>query len=153
MKKTAKYDLAAPCGDYCGGCGQYTGIIVKTAEQMRDFAELYGFEFRSKGAFDFAQFILGLEWFIAHAKCPGCGQGGGPAWCEAKKCCITKELRICFECTDFPCEKVKAVADPDTMDRHKRFKQVGFNKWVKEQAEKAKKGYEIHLQRVLSLKP
>ena len=50
------YDLVAPCGDYCGGCGQYNGLIVETARQMRDFANLYGFEFRAEDAFDFRQF-------------------------------------------------------------------------------------------------
>jgi hypothetical protein len=52
-----KYDLVAPCGDYCGGCGQYHGLIVETARQMSDFAALYGFEYRSEGAFDFKQFV------------------------------------------------------------------------------------------------
>ena len=52
-----KYDLVAPCSDYCGGCGQYNGLIVETANQMKDFAALYGFEFRSEGAFDFEQFV------------------------------------------------------------------------------------------------
>jgi len=40
-----KYDLVAPCGDYCGGCGQYNGLIIETARQMQDFAALYGFKF------------------------------------------------------------------------------------------------------------
>jgi len=52
-----KYDLVAPCGDYCGGCGQYIGLIVETARQMSELAALYGFEFRSEGAFDFEQFV------------------------------------------------------------------------------------------------
>ncbi|MCK4322639.1 DUF3795 domain-containing protein, partial [candidate division WOR-3 bacterium] len=91
-----KYDLVAPCSDYCGGCGQYNGLIIETAKQMREFAKLYGFEFRSKGTFDFKQFMKGLKWFIENAKCPGCQQGGGPAWCEVKKCCFEKGLRICF---------------------------------------------------------
>ncbi|NQE54592.1 hypothetical protein C5S29_13465 [ANME-1 cluster archaeon GoMg3.2] len=51
------YDLVAPCGDYCGGCGQYNGLFVETAKQMSDFAALYGFEFRSERAFDFKQFV------------------------------------------------------------------------------------------------
>ena len=51
------YDLVAPCGDYCGGCGQYNGLIVETARQMREFTDLYGFEFRAEDAFDFNQFV------------------------------------------------------------------------------------------------
>jgi len=151
-EKMEKYDLVAPCGDYCGGCGQYNGLIVETARQMREFAELYGFEFRSKGAFDFKQFVKGLDWFIENAKCPSCQQDGGPPGCEVRKCCSEKGLHICFECEEFPCPKFKEYADPDTMDRYNRFKEIGFEKWVEEQMQKAKKGYEIHLQKVASLK-
>jgi len=120
---------------------------------MKEFADLYGFEFRSKGKFDFKHFIMGLEWFIQNAQCLGCRQGGGPAWCEVKKCCSAKGLQLCFECEDFSCSKIKDVADPDTMDRYKRFKKIGFEKWVKEQTQKVKEGYEIHLQKVTALKP
>ena len=56
-EKMGKYDLVAPCGDYCGGCGQYNGLIVETARQMRELANLYGFKFRAEGAFDFKQFV------------------------------------------------------------------------------------------------
>ena len=49
----ARYDLVAPCGDYCGGCGQYNGLIVETARQMSEFAALYGFEYRSEGGVRF----------------------------------------------------------------------------------------------------
>jgi len=65
-----KYDLVAPCSDYCGGCGQYNGLIVETAKQMKEFTLLYGFEFRSAKVFDFKGFLKGLEWFIENAKCP-----------------------------------------------------------------------------------
>jgi len=148
-----KYDLVGPCGDYCGGCGQYNGLIVSTAKQMREFADLYGFEFRSKGVFDFKQFVKGLEWFTNIGKCPGCQQGGGMPGCEVKKCCFGKGLRICFECEEFPCSKSKDTAHSDTMDKYERFKDIGFEKWVEEQEQKTREGYEIHLQKVVTLKP
>lgn len=148
-----KYHLAAPCGDYCAGCGQYNGLIVETAKQMKEFSNLYGFEFRSRGSFDFKQFLMGLDWFIENAKCPSCQQGGGPPWCEVKNCCSKRKLRICFECKEFPCSKFKEYADVDTMDRYKRFREIGFEKWINEQSTKAKEGYEIHLRKKASLRP
>jgi len=39
-----KHDLVAPCGDYCGGCGQYNRLIIETAKQMKELSNLYGFE-------------------------------------------------------------------------------------------------------------
>jgi len=147
-----KYELVAPCSDYCGGCGQYNELVSETAKQMREFANLYGFELRSEGAFNFKQFTKGLEWFIDKAKCQGCHRGGGPPWCEVRKCCSEKGLRICFECDDFPCSKIKEYGDPDTMDRFRRFKEMGFERWVEELIQKVNDGYEIHLQKVVSLK-
>ncbi len=120
---------------------------------MKEFAKLYGFEFRSKGKFDFDQFMRWLEWFVENAKCPGCRQGGGPIWCEVKQCCFEKRLHICFECEEFPCSRIESVADPDTVDRFERFKEIGFGKWIEEQEQKVKEGYEIHLLKVASLKP
>ncbi len=119
---------------------------------MREFAKLYGFEFRSKGSFDFKQFMKSLDWIIENAKCPGYQQGGGPPECEVRKCCSEKELLICFSCGEFPFPKFKEYSDPDTMDRYKRFKETGFDRWVEEQKQKAKEGYEIHLQKVVALK-
>lgn len=145
--------LVGPCGDYCGGCGLYNELIRQTVEQMREFAELYAFELRSEGAFDFKEFLKGLEWFIDEAECPGCRKGGGPPGCEVRRCCFEKGLRICFECEEFLCSKLKVYADPDTTNRHERFKEIGFERWVEEQAQKANEGYEIHLQRVVSFRP
>lgn len=146
-------DLFASCSDYCGGCGQYNGIISQTAKQMKEFSDLYGFEFRSQGVFDFRQFVKALEWFVENAECPGCKQGGGFPSCAVRKCCFDKGLRICFECEEFPCSKTEAVVDTDTMRRFERFKEIGFERWVAEQIQKAKEGYEIHLQKRVSLRP
>ena len=161
-----QYDLVAPCGDYCGGCGQYNGLISETAKQMRKFADLYAFEFRSEGAFDFKQLVRGLEWFTENAKCPGCGltklrtsnphpsiRPIGLLRMLASVRHVPDQYSICFECEEFPCSKFKDYADPDMMDRYERFKEMGFERWVKEQVQKANEGYEIHLQKVATLRP
>ena len=145
-------DLLAPCGDYCGGCAQYNGLAVATAKLLRELADLYGFEFRSQGAFEFGEFLKGLEWFIANATCPGCREGGGPPWCQVRPCCLEKELQVCFECDEFPCSKMEEVADPDTMDRYRRFQELGFEAWADEERRRAEQGYEIHLQKIVPLK-
>jgi hypothetical protein len=115
------HNLVAPCGDYCGGCAQYNGSAVTMAKHMRELADLYGFDVRSQGAFDFKEFLKGLEWFIAQGH-------------------------------DFPCSRIEEVADSDTMDRCQRFRNLGLDAWVAEQAQRAEQGYEIHLRKVVSLK-
>ena len=66
------------------------------------------------------QFVKVLEWFTENAKCPGCQQVGGPSRCEVRKCCSG--------CEEFPCSRFKDYADPDSMDRYKRFKEIGFER-------------------------
>ena len=145
-------DLVAPCGDYCGGCAQYNGLAVALAEHLRALADLYGFEFRARGSFDFGEFLKGLDWFITHATCPGCRDGGGPAWCQVKGCSAEKGLLLCFDCDEFPCSKLDEVADPDTMERYHRFRELGSPAWIDEQAHRAEQGYEIHLRKVIPLR-
>ena len=148
-----KHGLVAPCGDYCGGCAQYNGLAVALAKHLRQLADLYGFQFRSHGSFDFTEFLKGLEWFVSNATCPGCEEGGGPQWCQAKVCCVERGLLVCFECDEFPCSKIEEVADQDTMDRYRRFQELGLKAWADEQRQRAAQGYEIHLQKVVPLKP
>jgi hypothetical protein len=144
-------ELLGPCGDYCGGCAEYTGLVTETARQLKELVETYAYEFRAGGAFDFAELARTLQWLIDNAGCPGCRQGGGTPFCQVKVCAEEKGLSVCFECEEFPCSKLEDVADPDTLDRYARFKELGFDTWLCEQASKAADGYEIHLRRVPTL--
>jgi len=165
-------DLLGPCGDYCGGCAEYIGLITDTARQLKEFLDTYAYEYRSQGAlarqlkefldtyayeyrsqgaFDFAEFARALQWVIDNGGCPGCQQGGGPPSCQVRACCAEKGLSVCFECESFPCSKLEEVSDPDTMERYGRFKELGLDAWLREQARKAREGYEIHLRRVPTL--
>ncbi len=45
--------------------------------------------------------------------CPGCIKANGKMFwgeCELFKCCVEKELQHCGQCSDFPCDKLKAFA-------------------------------------------
>ena len=122
------------------------------ARQLKELLETYAYEVRAGGAFDFAELIRTLQWLIDNAGCPGCRQGGGPPFCQVKVCAGERGLSVCFECEEFPCSKIDEVADPDTLDRYTRFKELGFDEWLGEQASKAGDGYEIHLRRVPTLR-
>ena len=144
-------ELLGPCGDYCGGCAEYIGLVADTARQLKELLQTYAYEYRCQGAFDFAELARALQWIVDNAGCPGCQQGGGPPSCQVKACSAEKGLSLCFECEDFPCSKLEEVSDPDTTERRSRFKELGFDAWLREQADMAREGYEIHLRRVPTL--
>lgn len=142
----AESALLGPCGDYCGACAGYTGLVADTAKQLREFLNTYAYKFRSKGAFDFLELTKALQWLTENAGCPGCRQGGGPPFCQVKTCCPEKGLSVCFMCS-----KLEEVADSDTGERYARFRELGLQGWLREQASNAHKGYEIHLRRTPTL--
>jgi len=96
--------------------------------------------------FEFGNFMKGLNWF-ANSGCNGCLQGGGMPNCEIRTCCKEKGLRNCYFCRDFEeCEKLGyQKATYKINDSYIRINQIGYENWLKEQKEKASKGFDnIH---------
>ena len=87
-------DLLGPCGDYCGGCAEYMGLITDTARQLKESLDTYGYEYRSRGAFDFAEFARALQWVIDNEGCPSCQQGGGRPWPGESLLCRERPLDV-----------------------------------------------------------
>jgi hypothetical protein len=81
---------------------------------------------------------------LAARQCEGCRGPLDHRWgadCKFVPCAKDKSLTYCFECEQFPCEKLLAFA-ADGHDHHritvenmKRMKQVGLETWLAEQAE------------------
>ena len=101
-------------------------------------------------SFKFAEFRKGLEWF-AVAQCPMCLNGGG-APCENRKCAAEKKLPNCLLCdTYLTCEHTKYQREwyPFVVDNYKRVKEVGLQKHLEEEEERARAGVDLmgHLER------
>jgi hypothetical protein len=101
-------------------------------------------------SFDFDEFRKGLEWFSA-AQCPMCLNGGG-APCENRKCATKKSLQSCLLCDDYlTCRNTEYQRDvyPFVVENYNRVKEVGFQKHLEEEEERAKAGVDLmgHLER------
>jgi hypothetical protein len=101
-------------------------------------------------SFSFDEFRKGLEWF-SQAQCPMCLNGGG-APCENKKCAPEKKLQSCLQCEDYlTCKNTEYQRGtyPFVVDNFSRVKQVGFQKHLEEEEERAKAGVDLmgHLER------
>jgi len=126
-----KKELTAPCGMDCFNCPVYAGII--TEETKAAMAQL-------------------LELEPAQVPCNGCRaqQGCRLHWksCDTLDCVKAKGVDFCFECGDFPCEKLQPAADGAERYPHNmkvfnlcRIQKVGVEKWADEEALKIRMRY------------
>jgi hypothetical protein len=123
--------------------------IPDMAEELRRFVQAYRYgewiNYITQD-FEFGNFIKGLNWF-ANSHCKGCLQGGGMPACEVRTCCKEKDLKNCYFCGDFSsCEKLGyQKATYKINESYDRISQIGYENWLKEQNEKASKGFDnIH---------
>jgi hypothetical protein len=134
---------------YCGVCCSHCGMLIripKMAEELKRFVEAYGYgEWigHITQEFDFENFMKGLKWF-AGGGCSGCLQGGGMPKCEVRNCCTRKGLENCYFCEDFlKCGKLSYQRETYRIDEnYERIRQIGYEKWLKEQEAKAEKNFD-----------
>ncbi|MDH5447573.1 MAG: DUF3795 domain-containing protein [Candidatus Bathyarchaeota archaeon] len=127
-------ELVAYCGIYCRLCDYYTGRIRDSVENLleifKSHAELKLFSDTAK-AFDFENFVKGLEW-LSNEISPcvgGCRGGGGWEDCPLRKCCIERGVKLCYECNDFPCETLKKF--PKRVKELNEIRNMGLESWIK----------------------
>lgn len=140
------------CGVYCGQCPSGNGRVKMTAGELKRLVDTVRYDWVKEvvKSFDFDEFRKGLEWFSS-AQCSMCLKGGG-APCENKKCAPKKGLQSCLQCSDYlTCKNTEYHRDfyPFVVESHNRVKQVGLQKHLEEEQERARAGVNLmgHLER------
>jgi hypothetical protein len=140
------------CGVYCGQCPSGNGRVKIIAGELKRLVDTVGYDWVESDvkSFSFKEFRKGLEWF-ANAQCPMCLNGGG-APCKNRGCAKEKNLESCLLCTYYlDCENTVYHRDRYSfvVDNYKRVKQVGFQKHLEEEEERARAGVDLmgHLER------
>lgn len=140
------------CGVYCGQCPSGNGRVKMMAGELKRLVDTVRYDWVKEvvKSFDFDEFRKGLEWFSS-AQCPMCLKGGG-APCENKKCAPKKGLQSCLQCNDYlTCKNTEYHRDfyPFVVESHNRVKQVGLQKHLEEEEERARAGVNLmgHLER------
>ncbi len=133
----------APCGLNCVKCIAFgEGDIKKHSNELK----------RLLGSFDnyaerFSNFIPVFKNYSAfkellnyftQANCKGCRQGDGKyPNCSVASCCKQKGIDFCFQCEEFPCEKINF--DPNLKERwikiNNRMKAIGLEAYYEETKE------------------
>jgi len=147
-------NLITYCGVYGGACARWCGNTV-----FKDFATIFAEWLDAQGyhhwmptevkEFDYAEFRKALDFFSKKDTwlvCRRCCKGGdGRPDCEIRKCCKNRGLDVCFDCDEFPCDKVKG--DTKMIERAKEYKKLGKDEWLRQHVEKAKQGFELHTEK------
>lgn len=128
MNTSGDIIMVAPCGIYCGDCA---------AHKVKDVPALQG-----------ALTRVGWNGVV----CPGCRTLKGSCQfvegtCETYSCAAEQGLDFCFECTEFPCEKLNPAVDRADILPHNTklfalcyIRQHGVDAW-KEKAPEVKQRY------------
>ena len=88
--------IIAACGNNCAVCPRYVAHpYEKTESQLRHTAELWM-------KIGYRDHLVSNE----EISCTGCKPEN---WCRYRvvKCCSEKGIRICSQCSDFPCDNIK----------------------------------------------
>jgi hypothetical protein len=116
---------------------------------LSEIADTHGFQYWMPGAvkdFDYTEFRKGLAFFSDAESwliCRGsCKDGDGRPDCPMRNCCREREIDICFDCGDFPCDKV--AQNEGMLKRAREYKKLDKDKWLQVQDKRAKQGLELH---------
>lgn len=137
--------LVSYCGLFCGLCAQRSRIprqALQLSETLHEegFNDFYQYEPEMKNVFpvfwSFLQRLAALDCSCRTGK-------GGPPNCKTRDCAKEKKVLVCPQCTDYPCEHIRDFAEhyPVLLQDGKRLQRIGLKKWIKDQEERAKKGF------------
>jgi len=147
-------DLITYCGGYCGLCARWNenAILIRLADVMSELVDSHGYHhwmpFEVK-EFDYNEFRKALDffkkedsWLVCWKSCRG---GDGRPDCEIRNCCRDHDLRLCFDCKEFPCPKVKENAK--MIEQASEYRKLGKEEWLRRQIEKAEQKFEAHTEK------
>lgn len=146
-----KEDLITYCGVYGGNCARWcdNNVFRDLTKILAESVDAQGYKYWMPSEvkdFNYTEFRKALDFFSKNDSwlvCFKCCQGGdGRPDCLVRDCCKKKGVDLCFECDEFPCDIVKD--DKKMIERAEEYKKLGKVEWLRQQVEKAKKGFELH---------
>lgn len=147
-------DLITCCGFYGGTCARFVEYTVfrDLAAILAEIVDAHGFHYwmpESVKEFDYTEFRKTLDFFSKKNTwlvCERCCKDKG---CRIAECCENHGLTICFDCNEFPCDKINGLQHvaKQVRDNYEEYKKLGKEKWLQHQITKAKQGYELHTEK------
>ena len=112
------------CDDCQLGNPAFLDAVTRLQEYLSRFRANWWLHcFPGEEGFSFPELRKGLEWFRAHADCPGCQGGRGHEDCPIRICAVARGLAHCYQCPDLKqCDKFEFLLTefPDLKTRLRR---------------------------------
>lgn len=120
--KETGFELAAPCGLYCGNCEIYRAYKDDDFDALAEYAK---------------EMNLPLD----QVRCEGCRTEFNMFWCpecDVRKCNDKRGLAFCFECSDFPCIALiefneQAPHHSLCIENLEKMAEIGVDRWLEAQ--------------------
>ena len=94
------FDQMGFCGIWCGSCAVGASALMELGGRYRDLCESHGLGHWGADAFDYAEFLKGLDSISRLPGCRGCVQGGGRPDCGLRACASERDLPACSFCSE-----------------------------------------------------
>jgi hypothetical protein len=142
MSDSLDLTCVAYCGLYCKLCVAI-GRIPKQCDALLDTLVKDGWDHWHK---EFLQALRKTSKIGGEGDLQGCrgyGCSDHDPNCEIRKCAQQRKVNVCSSCSDYPCDRVKALAKryPLLLVDGARQKEIGFAKWIEEQETRCKTGF------------
>ena len=141
-KKAMDLTRVTYCGLYCGLCSNLARSPKQAAALLdtlvKDGMEFWGNEDQKALLKDLRKLTQIPEGFTG---CRG-GKCGDPG-CEIRKCAGERKTDVCSSCAEYPCKRFDRLAKtyPTLLADGKRQKEIGLEKWIREQEVRCKTGF------------
>lgn len=136
-----------PCGLDCIRCADYQNgeikqLSSKLVELLGNYSRVAQMKAASKPEFEHYDQFLAILRSLAEASCCGCRLEetiklvSCPIDCPIKEC-SDKGVDYCFQCADYPCEKLMSSGFGEwTRQRNDRIKEIGITAYCDERFKK-----------------
>jgi len=131
------------CGLYCGLCAQ-NSRIPELSKRLRDTMGKEGYPHWGQRIPGFKELWSYLERLCSSGEKTCCRMDScGVPSCGIRKCAQEKKLEVCILCNEDPCSRILSLAKgyPTLLADGERMKEIGIEKWVKEQEDRRQTGF------------
>jgi hypothetical protein len=140
-------EILGKCGVYCGQCSSYLGEVSDLASQLLNcVSEDYSW-LKDNKAFDFDNFVKGLDYFVHHTDCLGC-RNKKEIWCDVMKCPKIQNDKldnclICDEFSDCNLNEYQKKRYSYLYNHIKIIKDKGLDKFLEQEQQKSNDGLRL----------
>ena len=135
--------LVSYCGLYCDLCSARFKV-PEQARALRDSLHKADIEEYGPSEPNFNEFWAYLNDLADPQENRSCrAETCGHPWCAIRNCAKGRQLTVCADCADYPCEHILTLgrSEPTLIADGQRMQAIGLEAWIDEQQERRRLGF------------